>query len=94
VYLGVFTEATAFRIAKFDEVDFCSQSLGAVLASIVAIPFVSAAKLPDNAFDQAMVVAIAFLVLLRLPQNFGRTIEEAGPQTKAARNLRSGNGTS
>ncbi|MBX9789318.1 MAG: hypothetical protein K2Y37_10415 [Pirellulales bacterium] len=30
---GVF-ESTIYRIAKFDEVDFCNQSLGAVLAAL------------------------------------------------------------
>jgi hypothetical protein len=63
ILLGVFTEATAFRIAKFDEVDFCNQSLGAVLAGIAAIPFVKAPRLPDNVFDQGVVVAIVFFSL-------------------------------
>ena len=36
ILLGVFTEATLFRIAKFDEIDFFNQSLGAVLAGVVA----------------------------------------------------------
>lgn len=37
---GVFTEATIFRLAKFDEVDFFNQSLGAVLASLVLQLFI------------------------------------------------------
>ena len=37
---GVFTEATIFRLAKFDEVDFFNQSLGAVLAMLVVQIFV------------------------------------------------------
>lgn len=32
--LGVITESTIFRLAKFDEVDFFNQSLGAVLAGL------------------------------------------------------------
>lgn len=31
---GAYAEATGFNIAKFDEVDFCNQSLGAVLAGL------------------------------------------------------------
>lgn len=31
---GAYAEATGFNIAKFDEVDFCNQSLGAVLAAL------------------------------------------------------------
>ncbi len=34
---GAVTEATVFRLAKWDEVDFCSQSLGAVLAGLGAL---------------------------------------------------------
>src|SRR5262245_36969508 len=39
--LGAVTEATIFRIAKFDEVDFCNQSLGAVLAGVVSLAYTS-----------------------------------------------------
>jgi hypothetical protein len=34
VLLGVFTEATVFRLAEFDPVDLANQSLGAVLAGV------------------------------------------------------------
>lgn len=34
IALGAVTEATIFRNAKFDEVDFANQSLGAVLAGL------------------------------------------------------------
>lgn len=34
VLLGVFTEATIFRLAEFDPVDLANQSLGAVLAGV------------------------------------------------------------
>src|SRR5689334_16770434 len=44
ILLGAIAEATTFRIAKFDEVDFCNQSLGAVLAGIVAIGFAAEPK--------------------------------------------------
>lgn len=38
---GIITESTIFRLAKFDEVDFFNQSLGAVLAMMVVQQFVS-----------------------------------------------------
>lgn len=34
VMLGVFTEATIFRLAEFDPVDLANQSIGAVLAGL------------------------------------------------------------
>mgnify|MGYP006908397321 CR=1 FL=1 len=34
IALGGFLENTVYRIAKWDEVDFCNQSLGAVLAGL------------------------------------------------------------
>jgi hypothetical protein len=63
ILIGVFTEATAFRLAKFDEVDFCSQSLGAVFAGIVAMAFVVDPKPADPAFDRGVVVAVVFFSL-------------------------------
>lgn len=59
--LGAITEATIFRLAKFDELDFCNQSLGAVLASCVALGYAAAAKPPDWQLDIATIVGIAFL---------------------------------
>ncbi len=35
--LGTVTEATIFRIAQFDPVDFCNQSLGAILAGMAFV---------------------------------------------------------
>lgn len=35
--VGAIFESTLYRLAKFDEVDFCNQSLGAVLVSLGAI---------------------------------------------------------
>lgn len=63
ILLGVFTEATAFRIAKFDEVDFFNQSLGAVLAGIVSLAFVTDPKPIDATFDEGVIVAVVFLAL-------------------------------
>ncbi|MBX7167646.1 MAG: hypothetical protein K1X74_15050 [Pirellulales bacterium] len=36
VALGGVFESTLYRLAKFDEVDFCNQSLGAVVAGAIA----------------------------------------------------------
>lgn len=61
ILLGVFTEATAFRLAKFDEIDFCNQSLGAVLAATVATAYTGSSKLADRVFDHGLILALAFL---------------------------------
>ena len=37
IALGALQEATTFRLAKFDEVDFFNQNLGAILAAAVAL---------------------------------------------------------
>lgn len=59
--LGVITEATVFRIAKFDEIDFCNQSLGAVLACAVLAPYASNSKLPRKCYEGAIVAGFVFL---------------------------------
>lgn len=59
--LGALTEATIFRLAKFDEVDFCNQSLGAVLATVAAMAYVGPQKPPDRDFDFGLIAAIVFL---------------------------------
>jgi hypothetical protein len=61
ILLGMLAEATAFRIAKFDEIDFFNQSIGAVLAGIVACRCADSPKPNDRAFDIGMIVGIAFL---------------------------------
>lgn len=59
--LGTITEATIFRLAKFDEVDFCNQSLGAVLACAAALAYVGPAKPPERHFDFGLIAGIVFL---------------------------------
>jgi hypothetical protein len=61
ILLGVCAEATIFRIAKFDELDFCNQSLGAALAAIVALGYTAPVKPSTGEFDRGLIVAIAFL---------------------------------
>ena len=61
ILLGAVAEATAFRIAKFDEIDFCSQSIGAVLASMATLALVGQTKPPDNVLDTGLISGIAIL---------------------------------
>jgi hypothetical protein len=61
IALGACAEATVFRIAKFDEIDFCNQSLGAVLAAVVVISYASPAIPPAWHFDVGLIIGIAFL---------------------------------
>ena len=61
ILIGAFLEATAFRIAKFDEIDFCNQSLGAVLATMVLLRFTGDAKPADAVFDQMVLIAVILL---------------------------------
>jgi hypothetical protein len=46
---GAYAEATVFNIAKFDEVDFCNQSVGAILAGLGFLANIGENK-PDAAF--------------------------------------------
>lgn len=61
ILVGAVAECTVFRIAEFDELDFCNQSIGAVLAAIVAGAFMGCAKPCTTSFRAAMVVGIGFL---------------------------------
>ena len=61
ILLGAVLEMTAFRIAKFDEVDFCNQSLGAVAAAVAALTLVQPLKPADRTFDFGLISGIALL---------------------------------
>jgi hypothetical protein len=63
ILLGAALEATAFRIAKWDEVDFCNQSLGAVIAGLASLAYVHPAEPAAAELDRGMIVGIAFLGL-------------------------------
>ena len=63
ILLGALAEATAFRIAKFDQIDFCNQSLGAVSAAIAATTYTGQVKPPDKAFLTGIITGIAFLAV-------------------------------
>jgi hypothetical protein len=59
--LGAIFEATIFRLAKFDEVDFCNQSLGGVFAAGAALFLVDPRKPPVLLMDIGLIVGIVFL---------------------------------
>jgi len=66
ILLGAVAEATVFRIAKFDEIDFCNQSIGAVLASAATLVCVGQTKPPDNVppdnvLDTGLITGIVIL---------------------------------
>lgn len=61
ILLGAIFEATIFRLAKFDEVDFCNQSLGAVFAAAAALVVVQEPKPPVQFMDFGLIVGIVFL---------------------------------
>src|SRR6476646_4210198 len=61
VGLGAIFEATIFRLAKFDEVDFCNQSLGAVIAAAAALFLAGQQKSPVQLMDIGLIVGIVFL---------------------------------
>ena len=61
--LGAFLEATAFRLAKFDEVDFCNQSLGAVLAAGTSLILVTDQKPPVQRMDEGTIAGIVILIV-------------------------------
>jgi hypothetical protein len=59
--LGAIFEATIFRLAKFDEVDFCNQSLGAVIAAGTGLFLADTQKPPVQFLDIGLIVGIVFL---------------------------------
>ena len=59
--VGAIFEATIFRLARFDEVDFCNQSLGAVFAAAAALLLVDHQKPAVQSMDVGLIVGIVFL---------------------------------
>jgi hypothetical protein len=57
---GWITESTIFRFAKFDEIDFCSQSLGAVLAGQVLNAW-NRPKLGAEMVSAGLFIGVVFL---------------------------------
>ena len=61
--LGAIFEATIFRLAKFDEVDFCNQSLGAVLAASASLILTTDEKPPVQRMDEGTIAGIVILIV-------------------------------
>ena len=61
IFLGVITELTVFRIAKFDEIDFFNQSLGAVLAGMILLAGVQDRPKEAEHISMEIFVAVVFL---------------------------------
>lgn len=59
--IGAIAEATVFRIAKFDEIDFFNQSLGAVLAGLVMLNTIGDSKPRDAVLGITAIVGVVFL---------------------------------
>ncbi|MCC6511937.1 MAG: hypothetical protein IT423_22760 [Pirellulaceae bacterium] len=60
--MGTILEATVFSLAKFDEVDYCNQNLGAILAGLVVIRLSQFADTTDALLGKVMACAAAFLI--------------------------------
>ena len=61
ILLGGIAEATAFRVAKFDEIDFCHQSIGAVLAGLAALAFSGHTQPSDKTLSPGIIGGLLFL---------------------------------
>ena len=60
IMFGVLLEATIFRIGRFDEVDFFNQSLGAVLAALVALRLSATGSTSTLVLAQGVVAGLVF----------------------------------
>jgi hypothetical protein len=60
---GAVAEATVFRLAKFDQIDFCNQNLGAILAGLAAIYLTRNAKPSDLALRCMIAIGVVFLLV-------------------------------
>lgn len=63
IVAGTVTEATIFRLAKFDEIDYCNQNLGAVLAGLAAIHIAGKAKPSDVVLRCVIAIGAVFLLI-------------------------------
>ena len=59
---GTLLEATVFRIAKFDELDYGNQNLGAVLAALCALMILPEDKPNRQTFAAIRIMGLLFLV--------------------------------
>lgn len=59
--IGAIFEDTIFRLAKFDEVDFCNQSLGAALAALSLMAVCREGRANISTYGLAALVGVAGL---------------------------------
>jgi hypothetical protein len=59
--IGAIFESTVFRIARFDEVDFCNQSLGAALAGLAVFAMCPHGEPPGAAVGLSLISSALFL---------------------------------
>jgi hypothetical protein len=60
---GTVAEATVFRLAKFDGIDYCNQNLGAVIAGLAAMYAAGGAKPSDVGLRCMIAIGAVFLVV-------------------------------
>ena len=65
IAFGTLLEATTFRLAKFDEVDYFNQNLGAILAGCSSI-----AALPETGVDSPVILPSMIIAMLFLAAGF------------------------
>lgn len=63
IALGAAAEATVFRGAQFDVVDFYNQNLGAVLAAAALLASRPAAPLPAGTIASGLVIGAGFVIV-------------------------------
>lgn len=62
IAMGAVAEATVFRLARFDEIDLCNQSIGAILAGIVVWQLGRSTKPDDATFLSCMASGLITLL--------------------------------
>jgi glycopeptide antibiotics resistance protein len=62
IAFGAALESTVFRIGRFDEVDFFNQSLGAVLAALVALRMSKSQSYATTVLAAGLAVSLTFLI--------------------------------
>lgn len=61
IAIGTFTELTMFRLAKFDEVDYFNQNIGAVLASLSALAVLPEPGRITPSLTYVILIGVCFL---------------------------------
>ncbi len=61
--IGALEEATTFRLAKFDEIDFFNQSLGAVLGALILLQIHPSERADSRSALPSIGTAVLFLLL-------------------------------